>query len=46
LESVERNTYGKEKIVIGELGAEKLIAVVNEEVGIFEIEQKRQAIGE
>jgi hypothetical protein len=31
--------------MVGELGAKKLIAIVNEEVCILEIEQKGEAVG-
>ena len=40
LKSVEGDSYGKEKIMVCELGAKKLIAIVNEEVCVFEIKQK------
>jgi hypothetical protein len=31
--------------MVGELGPKKLIAIVNEEVGVLEIEQKGEAVG-
>jgi hypothetical protein len=32
--------------MVGKLGAKKFVAVVNEEVGIFEIEKEGKAVGE
>jgi hypothetical protein len=30
--------------MIGKLGAEQVVAIVNEEVGVFEVQQEAQAV--
>jgi hypothetical protein len=44
LESVERYADGKKKVLLGELGIEQFVAVLNEEIGVFEVKQKAKAV--
>jgi hypothetical protein len=44
LESVERYANGKENVLVGELGIEQFVAVMNEEIGVFEVKQKAKAV--
>jgi hypothetical protein len=37
LEGVEGYANGKEKVVIGEVCMKELVAILNEEIGVFEV---------